>query len=311
MRLSLLFLVLFSSLYALGWDVDYPSAVRQSQKDEKPILLFFTGSDWSGLAMKMKNEVLDSPVFQEKISSQFHCLEIDFPQHTKLSKILKEQNSALKERFKIEEYPLLLLLDSKEREIFRVGYLPENGEHLADELLQIVAQDTELCKGLKELPQEEKELIHLYQIAQTLTRHEAQETILAAGVEKELPYFLLEKYRHLIEERKEAAALREKLLKSEDYRIHFTMAMIDFQERALEFSDPQEVIKPLEAYLSRFGNADPDNVWRIEMMIAQFYLNADQWKPALEHAETAYEKAPQERRHEIENSLLYIRDQIR
>lgn len=311
-RILLLFVVLASQGYAtIDWETDYPKAVEVSVEDKKPLLLFFTGSDWSGLGMKMKKEVLDSAAFQEKIGSQFHCLEIDFPKHTSLSAEKKEQNVALKERFGVEEYPLLLLLDPREREIVRMGYLPENGEQLAAELLHVVTQDAELRRELKKLPKEEEALCRLYQIAQVLTRLEAQEVILAAGVEIEAPFFLLERYRLLVEEGKDAQALREKLLEREDYQVHFTVAMIDFQQRASTMEDPREVIKPLESYLERFADKDAQNVWRIEMMIAQFYLDDDEWGVALKHAETAYEAAPKTMRSDIENSLIYIRDQIR
>ncbi len=316
-------LSLFSSIYGdqisqmvcekseLAWETDYQQALKMSHEDKKPLLLFFNGSDWSGLAMKMKNEVLDTDSFREKICSQFHCVEVDFPLHTKLAAAEQEQNTRLKAHFAVEEYPLLLILDSNEREIVRLGYLPENEEQLAGELLHVVAQDAELCRGLKDLPQEENALRHLYELAQGLSNSDAQEVILTAGAEGKIPFFQLERYRLLVEAGEDVSALRASLLKSKDYQVHFTMAMIDFQERASTLEDPREIIKPLESYLERFSGLDNENVWRIEMMIAQFYLDADEWGRALEHAETAYEAAPGPFREEINHSLLYIREQIR
>lgn len=311
MRPLFLFLLLSLASALFAWETDYSKALEMSREDNKPILLFFTGSDWSGLSMKMKNEVLDSEAFQQQIASRFRCVELDFPMHTPLNPAMKNQNESLKNRFAIEDFPTLLLIDGEERIIARLGYFPENGEQMADELLRAVSQDAELCLGLKNLPRDEQALLRLYQLAQILMREEARETILAAGVDSEAPYFLLEQYRHFVEEGKEASSLREKLLKSDDYQIHFTVAMIDFQERASSMRDPREVIKPLEAYLERFADKDEHNVWRIEMMIAQFYLDADEWGSALKHAETAYQHAPTTFRGEIENSMQYIRSQIR
>ncbi len=313
-RVLFVFLALtfFSNAHAsLEWREDFSKAVEESVEDGKPLLLFFTGSDWSGLAMKMKKEVLDSKPFQEKARTHFHCLQIDFPKHKSLSKEQESQNSALKQRFDVDELPLLLVLDPKEREVTRLGYFPETGEQLISELLQVVRQDAQLCAGLKNLPKDESGLQKLYQLANALSREEAQQAVLAAGLAIGAPYFQLEKYRLLVEEGSDARALREQLLQTQDSQIHFAVAMIDFQERASTLEDPLEVIKPLEAYLKRFGDQDTENVWRIEMMIAQFYLDADEWKSALKHAETAYESAPQTMRGEIENSLMYIRDQIR
>lgn len=182
---------------------------------------------------------------------------------------------------------------------------------MAEELMHVVAQDAELCRGLQELPHDERALRRLYQLAQILMREEARQTILSAGVKEEAPFFLLEQYRLCIEEGKDVTSLREKLLKSDDYHIHFTMAMIDFQERASKLCEPLEVIKPLESYLERFGDQDEHNVWRIEMMMAELYLDADEWKTALKHAETAYENAPKTFQGEIEHSMDYIKSQIR
>lgn len=315
----LIFLILilspFSLLYGsqtnLIWETDFVNAAEKSAEDKKPLLLFFSGSDWSGLSMKMKNEVLDSEAFQNKIASSFHCVLVDFPKHSELSPGQIKQNLLLKECFHVQEYPLLVLLDSDHREIYRIGYFPETGEQFGEELLHIIDQDAQLCAGLKELPKDEDKLLQLYQIAGALTRKEAQEKVLSAGLELDAPYFLLEKFRLCSQEGKDVSSLREKLLKSDDYQIHFTVALIDFQERASKMRDPKEVIKPLESYLERFADKDQQNVWRIEMMIAQFYLDSDDWSTALEHAQTAYNAAPSGVRDEIENSLMYIRDQIR
>jgi len=310
-RLLIVFLFLSSFASAYSWEADYSKAVEASRVDQKPLLLFFTGSDWSGLSMKMKNESLDSDAFKERIISNFHCVEVDFPLHKPFATAVRKQNEALKSRFSVQEYPLLVLLDSNQREIMRFGYFPQTGEQLVRELLHVVSQDSELTAGLKVLPKEEEALCRLYQLAQVLSRCDAEEKILSTGVTLDIPFFQLEQYRLFVEEGGDATALREKLLKSEDYQVHFTVAMIDFQERASTMSDPLEVIKPLEAYLERFADKDEQNVWRIEMMLAQFYLDADEWGEALKHAETAYQTAPKTFQGEIKNSLQYIQGQLR
>ena len=74
--------------------------------------------------MKMKHEILNVPAFQEKIGQQFICMEVDFPKHTPLSSQLEVQNQELKNRFKIQEFPSLILIDGNERVIVQVAYLP-------------------------------------------------------------------------------------------------------------------------------------------------------------------------------------------
>src|ERR1700733_10150138 len=135
---------------AIEWQNDYAKVHSQSQQENKPVLLFFNGSDWAGCAMKMKHEILDAPEFQEKIGIQFICMEVDFPKHSLLSKELVDQNQELKIRFKIEEFPSLLLIDAQERVIAGVGYLPESGSQLAEDLLLMVDQDAQLMSGLQQ-----------------------------------------------------------------------------------------------------------------------------------------------------------------
>ena len=302
------------------WHTDYSQVRTLSQQDNKPVLLFFNGSDWSGEAMWMKHEVLVTKPFEEKIVGHFICMEADFPQHSQLAEHLAAQNQALKQRFLVQQTPTLLLLDHQERVIAHICYVPENGNQFANDLLRLLQQDVTLVKGLASLDhQNAGELITLYQIAQELGREPAQEQILEAGLKNpELknqdPYFFLEKYRLLVErgekEPGKKRALREKLasLDPENTQgVHFTLALIDFQDLSQKKQNPESAVAPLVAYIGRFGSKDPQNLWRIEMMIAQHYMEADLQDKALQHAEKALQAAPDRMHEEIAHSLDYIR----
>lgn len=308
--LKILGAALAITVLTVSWTNDYPEAVRQGVEKKLPLLLFFSGSDWSARSMQLKHEALESDAFQEKIQERFVCVEIDFPRHTQLPTTqLREQNEMLRERFGVTNYPTLILLAADGREIARLGYLPEGGEQLAVALLRIEKQDLLLKSALQSPPEKSDELIELYKLAQELGQIESQDEIMGVGLERNEPYFLLERYRQLASvhrvDSSEALAFRHELLKSEDHQIHFQVAIIDFE------AGGARSIRPLETYLKKFGEVDPENVWRIEMMIAQFYLEEDAWVPALEHAEIAHETAPQSIKNEIGHSLSYIRDQIR
>ncbi len=304
----------------ITWISDYQEALEQAHRDEKPLLLFFTGSDWSGWGMKMKKEILDSPQFADKVGDRFICVEIDFPKHKSLSSDESEQNIQLKEKLDITEYPRLVVLDSAEREIARLGYSPEEGEALGQDLLQIVERDQSLSRAMKGLEfhnYSSFQLEEYYTLAQELQRLDDGDRILEKGLRSSSPHFFrLEKYRLLVEEGKrevaETVVLRHRLLEADPYNergVHFTLALIDFQHLSSQEPLKREVIQPLEEYLAKFGAQDKDNLWRIEMMIAQFYLDFDESKTALSHAETAFKNAPDEMKEEIGHSLDYIREQ--
>ena len=74
-------------------------AIEISQKTNKPIMLFFTGSDWCGWCKKLVREVYKTPEFSKWAKKNVVLVDVDFPRRTKLSKDLIEQNNSLKNIF--------------------------------------------------------------------------------------------------------------------------------------------------------------------------------------------------------------------
>ncbi|MEP6932103.1 MAG: thioredoxin family protein, partial [Flavobacterium sp.] len=50
-----------SQAQELKWYTDVKEAITISNKENKPMLLFFTGSDWCGWCIRLQNEVLKTP----------------------------------------------------------------------------------------------------------------------------------------------------------------------------------------------------------------------------------------------------------
>ena len=62
---ALLVLSVSNSLQsAEGWITDYEAAKKQAAKEGKDILMDFTGSDWCGWCIKLKDEVFSTPEFK-------------------------------------------------------------------------------------------------------------------------------------------------------------------------------------------------------------------------------------------------------
>lgn len=316
-----LFFFLVPVQATLVWQNDYSTALELARLEKKPLLLFFNGSDWDASAMKMKHEILDSPSFYGRTASAFVYLEIDFPKYLPLSAATRTQNEELKKRFHVLDLPTLLMIDQNERVIAHISYLPESGDQFAAELLEIIRKDGELLCGLKEMEQASpgiEGLKHLYRIASELSSPSAIDRIVQKGIESEEPFFLLEKYRLLVikgqKESPEAKQLRSRLVGLDvtqelegGQTLGFTLALIDFQELCQKGGLPAAQARPLQDYLDTFGHLDRKNIWRIEMMIAELYLDADCWQEAFEHAQKAHDLAPEPARQEIAHSLDYIR----
>ena len=127
-----------------AWLTDLAAAKKQAAEEKKPILMFFTGSDWCGWCQKLHEDVLDKDEFQKFAKDSVILLELDFPNSIPQSDALKKQNKALGEKFKVNGYPTMVLVASDgEKEISRtVGYDKE----LVSKLKKAVKKDSASAK---------------------------------------------------------------------------------------------------------------------------------------------------------------------
>lgn len=119
--LSLLLLT-GASLADAGWHTDWNKAAAESKSTGKPILMDFTGSDWCGWCIKLKEEVFNTPEFKKWAASKVVLMEVDFPRGKKQSEATKKANMALAEKYGIEGYPTIVFANAKGDELGRYGY---------------------------------------------------------------------------------------------------------------------------------------------------------------------------------------------
>ena len=67
------------------WHTDVEKAVEISVKTEKPLFLFFTGSDWCGWCKRLVSEVFQKEEFKNWAKDNVVLVELDFPKRKKLS----------------------------------------------------------------------------------------------------------------------------------------------------------------------------------------------------------------------------------
>jgi len=98
-----------------SWLTDFDQARTFSKNEHRCILLNFSGSDWCAGCIKMRNDIFNSPVFQQYASERLVLVNADFPRLHKnqLPHELEEKNDALAARYNPEgHFPFTLLLDS-------------------------------------------------------------------------------------------------------------------------------------------------------------------------------------------------------
>jgi protein disulfide-isomerase len=89
----------------LTWHTNIDEAIAVSKIENKPLFLFFTGSDWCGWCIRLQKEVFKTPEFVAWAKDKVVLVELDFPRRTPQSEELKIQNSQLQQFFAIRGYP--------------------------------------------------------------------------------------------------------------------------------------------------------------------------------------------------------------
>jgi thioredoxin-related protein len=91
----------------LKWYTDVREAITESNKVHKPMLMFFTGSDWCGWCIRLQNEVLKTPEFTKWASENVVLVELDYPRRTPQTPEIKNQNNELQQAFGIQGFPTI------------------------------------------------------------------------------------------------------------------------------------------------------------------------------------------------------------
>lgn len=115
----------------IQWTTDYQQAKQKSKSTNKPMVLFFTGSDWCTWCHKLEDEVLKTDAFARAAGDQFIFVKLDFPRSTRLSPQVEAQNKQLASQFNVKGYPTVVLIDSNENVLTTAGYAQGGGERYA------------------------------------------------------------------------------------------------------------------------------------------------------------------------------------
>lgn len=105
------------------WSTNYDESLKKAATENRMVLLEFTGSDWCPPCKKQAADVFAQPAFEEFASANLVPVKLDFPRRAEQSEEQKAANQALSQKYKVEGFPTVILLDSKGAELAReVGY---------------------------------------------------------------------------------------------------------------------------------------------------------------------------------------------
>lgn len=164
---SLLLALTVSLSTAAGdeWMTDFEAAKQKAAAENKDLLVNFTGSDWCSWCIKLVDEVFKHDAFKKGVADNFVLVELDFPQDkSKLDESTQKQNEMLQEKYSIQGFPTILLLDDQGRPYAQTGYQAGGPEkylvHL-DKLLAIKTKRDEALMAAEKLegPAKAKSLV--------------------------------------------------------------------------------------------------------------------------------------------------------
>jgi protein disulfide-isomerase len=116
-------LLVIGSVSAFGWHTDLGAAQTKAYAENRIVLINFTGSDWCGWCIRLKDEVFSKPEFAKFASDHLVLVEVDFPRKKPQTPAQKQANKALADKYFVQGYPTIVLLNSKGDKIGELGYM--------------------------------------------------------------------------------------------------------------------------------------------------------------------------------------------
>ena len=106
------------------WQQDFSNAEKLAKSSDKPMLIFFTGSDWCGPCKMLVSDVFESEKFNKEVQNDFVLYEADFPRNKDLvTTSQRSDNYKLKNKYNVSSYPTIVIVNGKGKALGKMkGY---------------------------------------------------------------------------------------------------------------------------------------------------------------------------------------------
>ena len=96
---------IISNVKQIEWNDNFQSAVKESKKSDKPMLVYF-GTSWCYYCKQLESETFMNPDVQNKIAENYIPVKID-----------GDTNPELCSRYNVLGFPTIVIIDSNEKEL--------------------------------------------------------------------------------------------------------------------------------------------------------------------------------------------------
>lgn len=140
--MKLIVITLFACLFVHQlWSGNFLETQKRAKTTHQLILVNFSGSDWCGPCIRLREEIFQSTVFEKYASTNLLLVRADFPRQKK-NQLPKEQvklNEALAEQYnKDGRFPFTLLVDENGKVLKTWdGYPDETPEQFISDIAKI------------------------------------------------------------------------------------------------------------------------------------------------------------------------------
>jgi protein disulfide-isomerase len=108
----------------LNWQDNLEKALQQAKKENKAVMVNFTGSDWCIWCKRLNSEVFSKDEFENYADGNLILVKLDFPRNIEQTAETKMYNNTLAQRFGIQGFPTILLFNSSGKLVLTTGYQP-------------------------------------------------------------------------------------------------------------------------------------------------------------------------------------------
>lgn len=109
----------------LTWIPTYNEALKKAKKENKPVLIYFTGSDWCGPCKILDDKLFHTEKFKSLSDKDLILLEVDIPRRRDLVAPDKmKENLYLQKKYKVKAFPTLMMVNHRGKKIAeKKGYI--------------------------------------------------------------------------------------------------------------------------------------------------------------------------------------------
>lgn len=263
-----------------GWMTDMSVAMKRAQIEKKDLLLNFTGSDWCGPCIILKQQVFNHEAFTRAALEDFVLVELDFPHNKAQSPGHAAHNQHWANKLGVFTYPTIVLADDTGTPYAVTGFRPGGPDAYVEHLQE-----------LRQRRIDRDEMFHLAQTGTTAERASYLDAAMeAVGLDLAAKY-----YAETVEQIVELDADNEAGFK-EKYAPILKMQQIDAEMEAviglLESNQADEAVEKVNQIIATYA-PEGQTLTQMRFMQSQVRMMQGRTTEAIVFIDQAIAAAPQ------------------